>query len=57
METEAQMKVLKNFTDGLMKNAKIEYIDSSFDPANINKNAIKANKANNKNSKLQNGEK
>ena len=54
METEAQMKVLKNFTDGLMKNAKIEYIDSSFDPENINKNAVKASKGNNKN---VNGEK
>lgn len=42
METEAQMKILKNFTDGLKKNAKIEYIDSSFDPANIEKNAVKA---------------
>lgn len=49
METEAQMKVLKNFTDGLMKNAKIEYIDSSFDPENINKNAVKASKNNVKN--------
>lgn len=46
MEAEAQMKVLKNFTDGLMKNAKIEYLDSSFDPENINKNAIKASKNN-----------
>ena len=44
METEAQMKILKNFTDGLMKNAKIEYTDSSFDPENIKKNALKANK-------------
>ena len=42
METEAQMKILKNFTDGLKKNATIEYIDSSFDPANIEKNAVKA---------------
>lgn len=44
METEAQMKILKNLTDGLMKNAKIEYIDSSFNPDNINKQAIKINK-------------
>lgn len=54
METEAQMKVLKNFTDGLMKTAKIEYIDSSFDPANISKNAIKANQ---NSSKKMNGDK
>lgn len=43
METEAQMAVLKKFTDGLMKTAKIEYLDKSFDPTNIEKNAIKAN--------------
>ena len=48
METEAQMKVLKNFTDGLMKNAKIEYLDDSFNPENIKKNAIKASKNNTK---------
>ena len=42
METEAQMKILKNLTDGLMKTAKIEYLDSSFDPENISKKAIKA---------------
>ena len=54
METEAQMKVLKNLTDGLMKSAKIEYVDSSFNPENINKKAIKAN--NDSNKKL-NGEK
>ena len=48
LETEAQMKILKNLTDGLMKTAKIEYIDSSFDPANIAKKAVKANTENNK---------
>ncbi len=32
LETQEQVKVLKNLTDGLMKNAKIEYIDSSFNP-------------------------
>ncbi len=47
METEAQMKVLKNLTDGLMKTAKIEYLDSSFNPENINKQAVKINKERN----------
>lgn len=42
LETREQMKVLKNFTDGLMKSAKIEYIDPSFDPENIKKNASNA---------------
>ncbi len=32
LETQEQVKVLKNLTDGLMKTAKIEYIDSSFNP-------------------------
>ena len=53
METEAQMTVLKKFTDGLMKSAKIEYLDKSFDPANIEKNAIKANE---ESKKKMNGE-
>lgn len=54
METEAQMKILKNLTDGLMKSAKIEYLDKSFDPANIEKNAIKASK---ESAKKYNGDK
>ena len=33
LETQKQIEILKNFTAGLMKNAKIEYIDSSFDPS------------------------
>lgn len=37
LETQRQIKVLKNLTDGLMKTAKIEYLDKSFDPENINK--------------------
>lgn len=37
LETQKQVKILKNLTDGLMKSAKIEYIDKSFDPENINK--------------------
>ena len=32
LETQEQVKVLKNLTDGLMKTAKIEYIDQSFNP-------------------------
>lgn len=31
LETQEQIKVLKNLTDGLMKNAKITYIDESYD--------------------------
>ena len=34
LETQKQIEVLKKFTAGAMKNAKIEYIDSSFDPKN-----------------------
>ncbi len=34
LETQEQIKVLKNLTDGLMKTAKIEYIDASFKPNN-----------------------
>lgn len=46
LETEAQMKVLKNLTDGLMKSAKIEYLDSSFNPEIMfKKQAEKAAKA------------
>lgn len=30
LETEEQVKVLKNLVDGLMKTAKIEYLDSSY---------------------------
>ncbi len=37
LETQKQIKVLKNLTDGLMKSAKIEYLDKSFDPKNVNK--------------------
>jgi len=32
LETQKQVEVLKNFTAGLMKNAKIEYLDESFNP-------------------------
>lgn len=37
LETQKQIKVLKDLTDSLMKNAKIEYLDKSFDPANAKK--------------------
>lgn len=37
LETQKQLEVLKNLTDGLMKTAKIEYLDKSFDPANKDK--------------------
>lgn len=33
LETKEQIKVLKNLTDGLMKTAKIEYLDPDFKPA------------------------
>ncbi len=56
LETKAQMEILKNFTDGLMKSAKIEYIDSSFNPENISKNAIKASKINSEKAKEVSGE-
>ncbi|MBR1775677.1 peptidylprolyl isomerase [bacterium] len=32
LETQKQIEVIKNLTAGLMKNAKIEYLDESFDP-------------------------
>ena len=41
LETEKQIKILKNLTDGLMKSANIEYIDKSFDPQNMNKQTTK----------------
>lgn len=44
LETQKQINVLKNLTDGLMKSAKIEYIDKSFDPENITKEANKEKK-------------
>lgn len=42
LETQKQIKVLKELTDSLMKSAKIEYIDKSFDPANMSKAANEA---------------
>lgn len=37
LETQKQIEVLKKFTEGLMKNAKIEYLNESFDPAKATK--------------------
>ena len=45
LETQKQMEILKNLTDGLMKNAKIEYVDESYKPA---KDVVKQVKAENK---------
>lgn len=35
LETQKQVETLKNLTQGLMKNAKIEYLDESFDPKRV----------------------
>lgn len=35
LETQEQIKVLKNLTDGLLKTAKIEYLDKSFDTSKL----------------------
>lgn len=46
LETQEQLKVLKQFTDGLMKTAKITYIDESYDVDKLMKNkAEEAKKA------------
>ena len=37
LETQKQIEVLKKFTEGLMKNSKIEYLNESFDPAKASK--------------------
>lgn len=41
LETQEQVKVLKNLTDGLMKTAKIDYIDESYDVDKLMKNKAK----------------
>ena len=41
LETQEQVKVLKNLTDGLMKTAKIDYIDESYDDDKLMKNKAK----------------
>lgn len=35
LETQKQIEVLKKFTDGLMKNAKIEYLNDSYNPKKL----------------------
>lgn len=44
LETQEQLKTLKNITDGLLKNAKIEYINDSYNPEKIE---LKVNKIQN----------
>ncbi len=47
LETQEQIKVLKNLTDGLMKTANISYIDESYDVEKLIKNRIKEDKKEN----------
>lgn len=56
LETQKQIAVLKNLTDGLMKSAKIEYLDPSFDPANMKKQEEANVKENAKNAEKENKE-
>ncbi len=44
LETQEQIKVLKKFTDGLMKSANIVYIDESYDVEKLLKNKAKEDK-------------
>ncbi len=37
LETQKQIEILKNLTSGLMKNAKIEYLNESYNPKRISK--------------------
>ena len=41
LETQKQIAILKNLTDGLMKSAKIEYVDSTYDPKYISEKTTK----------------
>lgn len=41
LETQEQIKVLKSFTDGLMKTAKIQYLDESYDVDKLLKSKAK----------------
>lgn len=45
LETQEQVKVLKNLTDSLMKTAKIVYIDESYDVEKLLKKKAEENKA------------
>ncbi len=40
LETQKQVEILKNLTDGLMKNAKIEYLNEDFNPKKLVKEEI-----------------
>ncbi|MBQ7764921.1 peptidylprolyl isomerase [bacterium] len=48
LETQEQVKVLKNFTDGLMKSAKIIYIDETYNTDKQLKVKVKEEAQNNK---------
>ena len=39
LETQKQIEVLKKLTEGLMKNAKIEYLNESYNPKKAVKEA------------------
>ena len=45
LETQKQIEILKNLADGLMKNAKIEYIDDSYNPEKAAKALTKSKEA------------
>lgn len=51
LETQEQVKVLKNLTDGLMKNAKITYIDESYNVDKLLKEKAKQDKQEKKENK------
>lgn len=51
LETQEQINVLKNLTDGLMKSAKIEYFDDSINPEKAAKNINKSIKEEKKETK------
>lgn len=40
LETQKQLEVLKKFTDGLMKNAKIEYLNDKYNPEKQSAQAV-----------------
>ena len=44
LETQEQVKVLKDFTDGLMKTAKIDYVDESYNVEKLLKEKAKQTK-------------
>lgn len=48
LETQKQIDVLKNFTAGVRKTAKIEYLDDDFNPAKPKKIEVKEEKTENK---------